>query len=54
MRFYSYVINLFLNFPTNDVCKYIRRKFFLGGGRDKEAFRDLGLTKYIMVIWIFL
>lgn len=50
MRFYSYVINLFLNFPTNDEGKYIRRKnFFLGGG----TFRNLGLAKYIMVIWIF-
>lgn len=56
MRFYSYVINLFLNFPTNDVRKYIRRKFFFGwrgGGGDKEAFHNLGLSKYIMVIWIF-
>lgn len=26
--------------------------FFLGGG-NKEAFRNLGLAKYIMVIWIF-
>lgn len=26
---------------------------FFGGGGDKEAFRNLGLTKYIMVIWIF-
>lgn len=54
MRFYSYVINLFLNFPTNDVLKYIRRKFFFGwrggGGGDKEAFHNLGLSKYIMVI----
>lgn len=54
MRFYSYVINLFLNFPTNDVRKYIRRIFFwLEGGGDKEAFHNLGLSKYIMVIWIF-
>lgn len=29
--------------------------FFLvgGGGGDKEAFHNLGLSKYIMVIWIF-
>lgn len=54
MRFYSYVINLFFNFPTNDVRKYIRRKFFfVGGGGNKEAFSNLGLSKYIMVIWIF-
>lgn len=50
MRFYSYVINLFLNFPTNDVRKYIRRNFLLGGGGNKEAFSNLGLSKYIMVI----
>lgn len=54
MRFYSYVINLFLNFPTNDVRKYIRIFFWGGGGEgNKEAFRNLGLSKYIMVIWIF-
>lgn len=50
MRFYSYVINLFLNFPTNDEGKYIRRKNFFWGGGNKEAFRNLGLAKYIMVI----
>lgn len=51
MRFYSYVINLFFNFFINDVCKYIRRKFFfVGGGGNKEVFSNLGFFKYIMVI----
>lgn len=50
MRFYSYVINLFLNFFINDVRKYIRRNFFFWGGGDKEVFSNLGFFKYIMVI----
>lgn len=27
--------------------------FFFWGGGNKEAFSNLGLSKYIMVIWIF-